>query len=70
MAAPFGFIGLGQMGVPIVCDVGDMLRGYELIESLADSQQHVIAGHDPLVNRMYRSAGPTGLEIVSLTEPL
>ncbi len=55
---------------PIVSDVGDMLRGYELIESLADSPQHVIAGHDPLVGQTYRSAGPAGLDIVSLTEPL
>jgi glyoxylase-like metal-dependent hydrolase (beta-lactamase superfamily II) len=55
---------------PIVSDVGDMLRGYELIESLADSEQHVIAGHDPLVNRLYRPAGPPQLEVVCLTEPL
>jgi glyoxylase-like metal-dependent hydrolase (beta-lactamase superfamily II) len=55
---------------PIVVDVADMLRGYELIESLADSEQHIIAGHDPLTNMLYRPAGPQGLEIVSLTEPL
>lgn len=55
---------------PIVTDVADMLRGYELIESLADSEQHVIAGHDPMTNRLYRAAGPQGLEIVSLTDAL
>jgi hypothetical protein len=32
--------------------------------------QHVIAGHDPLTQTLYRSAGPDGLEIVSLTSPL
>ncbi len=55
---------------PIVIDVADMLRGYERIESLADSPQHVIAGHDPLTQTLYLSAGPDGLEIVSLTSPL
>lgn len=55
---------------PIVADVADMLRGYELIESLADSEQHVVAGHDPITNQLYRPAGPPGLDIVSLTEAL
>ncbi len=55
---------------PIVVDAADMLKGYELIESLADSEQHIIAGHDPLTRQHYPLVGPPGLEIVSLTEPL
>ncbi|WP_151446286.1 N-acyl homoserine lactonase family protein [Lacisediminimonas profundi] len=55
---------------PIVMDVGDMLRGYELIEKLAESPDHIIAGHDPMTMKTYQASGPEGLEIVSLTNPL
>jgi len=55
---------------PIVTDVGDMLNAYELIEKLAESENHIIAGHDPLTSKLYRPAGPEGLEIVSLSDPL
>jgi glyoxylase-like metal-dependent hydrolase (beta-lactamase superfamily II) len=34
---------------PIVSDASDMLNGYELIERLAESQDHIIPGHDPIV---------------------
>ena len=53
---------------PIVADVAEMMRGYELIERLAESPEHIIAGHDPLTMRLYKPAGPAGLEMVSLTE--
>lgn len=53
---------------PIVVDAADMLRGFELIESLADSPEHIVAGHDPLTMQLFKPAGPAGLEIVSLTE--
>lgn len=55
---------------PIVTDVGDMLNAYELIESLADSENHIIAGHDPLTLKTYQRVGPEDLEIVSLSDPL
>lgn len=55
---------------PIVIDVADMLRAYEVIETLADSENHIIAGHDPMTSKLYRPAGPEGLEIVSLSEPI
>lgn len=55
---------------PIVVDMADMLRGFELIETLADSPAHIIAGHDPIVRSQYHPVGPENLEIVSLTEPL
>ena len=54
---------------PNVIDSGDMLAAYELIETLAESPDHVIPGHDPLVMQSYKSVGPVGLEIVSLVEP-
>jgi glyoxylase-like metal-dependent hydrolase (beta-lactamase superfamily II) len=34
---------------PIVFKVGPMLEGYRTIHALAESPQHIIAGHDPLV---------------------
>ena len=55
---------------PIVIDSGDMLAAYELIETLAESPDHVIPGHDPLVMQSYRRVGPEALEIVSLVEPV
>ena len=47
-----------------------MLNAYELIESLADSENHIIAGHDPLTLKTYQRVGPEDLEIVSLSDPL
>lgn len=32
---------------PAIFNVGDMLEGYEKLLSLADSEQHIIPGHDP-----------------------
>lgn len=55
---------------PIVADTGDMLRAYELVETLADSPDHIIAGHDPVTTHLYQAAGPDGLEIYSLTDPV
>jgi glyoxylase-like metal-dependent hydrolase (beta-lactamase superfamily II) len=51
---------------PIVYHVGDMLRGFDKITSLADSDAHVIPGHDPMVLQSY-PAWPAGqAEIVAL----
>ena len=55
---------------PIVIDMEDMLNGYDLIEKLADSPQHIIAGHDPLTTQMYQPIDSKGLEIYSLTQPI
>ena len=38
---------------PIVVNVAEMLEGYRTILSLADSPDHVIPGHDPLVMSLY-----------------
>ena len=42
---------------PIVVDVGAMLEGYETVERLADSADHIIPGHDPDVMRLYPRVG-------------
>ena len=55
---------------PIVADVGDMLRGHDRLEELAESPAHVVPGHDPIVMSTYARTGAAGLDIVSLTEPL
>lgn len=55
---------------PIVADVGDMLRGHDRLEQLAESPAHVVPGHDPIVMSTYARSGPAGLDIVSLTDPL
>jgi glyoxylase-like metal-dependent hydrolase (beta-lactamase superfamily II) len=34
---------------PLLYSVGDMLRGFDTVRSLADSPTHIIPGHDPLV---------------------
>jgi len=38
---------------PIVYDVGQMLEGYASLRRWADSDAHVIPGHDPLVLQRY-----------------
>jgi len=38
---------------PIVFSVGDMVQGYRRLRALADSPDHIIPGHDPLVMRRY-----------------
>lgn len=42
---------------PTVFNVGEMVDGYETLRRLADSKDHIIPGHDPLV--MQRYAAPT-----------
>lgn len=42
---------------PIVVDTQDMLDGFARIRALADSDAHVIPGHDPLVRALYPAQG-------------
>ncbi|MBU3652827.1 MAG: N-acyl homoserine lactonase family protein [Limnohabitans sp.] len=42
----------------IAFNVGDMLDGYRTLERLADSPDHIIPGHDPLVMQYYPAASP------------
>lgn len=41
---------------PLVFNVADMLNGYQTIEKLADSPEHIIPGHDPLVMERFPAA--------------
>ncbi|WP_045854704.1 N-acyl homoserine lactonase family protein [Raoultella terrigena] len=38
---------------PVVFNVGDMMEGYDIVKGLADSADHIVPGHDPLVLRRY-----------------
>lgn len=38
---------------PITFNIGDMLEGYRRLDELADSHQHIVPGHDPLVLTRY-----------------
>ena len=51
---------------PIVFHVGQMLDGYHRLLSLADSPDHLVPGHDPLVRERYPKWGPPDAEIYSL----
>lgn len=54
---------------PIVDDVAAYLEAFRLIERLADSPDHVIPGHDPLVLERYPLARPGVDAIVRLDQP-
>ena len=38
---------------PIVYSLADMVEGYGRLRALADSREHIIPGHDPLVLERY-----------------
>jgi glyoxylase-like metal-dependent hydrolase (beta-lactamase superfamily II) len=43
----------------IICyNLGDMMNGYSTMEILADSPDHIIPGHDPLVMQWYPAPSP------------
>ncbi len=45
----------------------DLMASYEKFEALADSEDHVIPGHDPMVRSIYPALSPgTGNEVVRL----
>jgi len=54
---------------PIVFNVGDMLEGYATLRRYADSLDHIIPGHDPLVMKQYPAQGNPGEQIVALHRP-
>jgi len=43
---------------PVVYNVGEMLEGYQLLYRLADSPDHIVPGHDPLVMKLYPAPRP------------
>ena len=47
----------------------DLMTSYDKFEQLADSQDHVIPGHDPIVRDLYPAySSATGDEVVRLDE--
>lgn len=38
---------------PLVFHVGEVMQGYQLLRTLAESEDHIIPGHDPLVMDLY-----------------
>ena len=53
---------------PVVVDVARMLRGFEILEGLADGPDHLIPGHDPLILKRFPKLGDNP-EIVQLHLP-
>lgn len=51
---------------PIVVDLDDMLSGFDRLRQLADSDDHIIPGHDPLVRKLYPAIGSGDDRIVQL----
>ncbi len=49
---------------PILADVGRVLDGYERLAALADSPDHIIPGHDPLVRQLYPPASERLRDVV------
>jgi len=43
---------------PVVYNVADMFEGYRVCRQLADSEDHVVPGHDPLVMQRYPAPSP------------
>jgi glyoxylase-like metal-dependent hydrolase (beta-lactamase superfamily II) len=43
---------------PFIYHLGDMVDGFRRLYELADSKQHVVPGHDPLVLRRYPAPSP------------
>ena len=41
---------------PVVYNVAEMLEGFKTLHSLADSPEHIVPGHDPLVMKYYPAA--------------
>lgn len=54
---------------PIVFNVGDMVQGYDTLRALADSAQHIVPGHDPMVRERYPFWGDPANDIVALHLP-
>ena len=51
---------------PIVHDVGAILEGYRLLETLADGPDHIIPGHDPAVAARFPRVPGLDVEAVRL----
>jgi glyoxylase-like metal-dependent hydrolase (beta-lactamase superfamily II) len=54
---------------PGILNVGEMLEGYRRLDVLADSRDHIVPGHDPLVAVQYPLLAGAGEGIYCLHEP-
>ncbi len=45
-------------GFPLMYHLGEALEGYDTLRRLAQSPQHIIPGHDPLVMKRYPAVSP------------
>jgi len=54
-----------QRPYPIVWSVPDMVQGYRRLRELAESPEHIIPGHDPLVLERYPAPSPALRRIVA-----
>jgi glyoxylase-like metal-dependent hydrolase (beta-lactamase superfamily II) len=43
---------------PVVYNVAEMLEGYDTLNRFAESPNHIVPGHDPLVMQYYPAASP------------
>ena len=43
---------------PAVYNIGDMLEGHRTLYRLADSEDHIVPGHDPIVMKVYPPLSP------------
>ena len=56
---------------PAILDLGQMLDGYDRLADLAETTDHIIPGHDPLVFERYRDGvSPDGLVALHQFTPL
>ncbi|MGY6268858.1 N-acyl homoserine lactonase family protein [Achromobacter denitrificans] len=55
-----------QAPFPIVHNVADMLAGYDILLKFAESPEHIVPGHDPLVRTRYPGLDGTDTEVVAL----
>jgi glyoxylase-like metal-dependent hydrolase (beta-lactamase superfamily II) len=46
-----------DLAYPIVYHLGDLFEGYRTVRRLADTESHIIPGHDPQVLALYPPAG-------------
>jgi len=54
---------------PIQYSVADTLAGYQTCARYADSADHIVPGHDPLVLRKYRKLPGLAIDVAVLHEP-
>lgn len=48
-----------KLPFPIVFDMGRMVAGWDRLRMLADSPEHIVPGHDPLVMKRYPAPDPS-----------